>query len=516
MWILDELKKKSGSDETALIHREETITFRQLWEKSDAVAAVISSRCKSKNPVVIYGNKDIEITIVMLAALKTGRAYVPLDITFPPSRVETIMQDVENELIFNFSGEEVILPSGCTEIKKADFSSVLAKEGCGSGDGAGLCTGSRSEAPESEYVKAEDNCYILFTSGSTGKPKGVQITRKNIENFTSWFASSCELSEGKQVVLNQVSYSFDVSVIPLYIYLPMGKTLFSIDKEMLDNTRLLFDYLENSRIAAWVSTPAFLEICSFADQFQEEMLPELETIILAGEVLTKKLVSTLHNKFKRAKVINGYGPTEGTVLLSACEITDEMIRNEKSLPIGRILDDGEYQIQDEKGSAVEAGGTGELVVVSDSISKGYFKNPEQTEKVFFQTESGKMGYRTGDLVFEQDGLLYYVARKDTQVKLNGFRIELNDISSNLNRLDMVNNSVVLPVYKEGRVSYLTAFVVLNDRPDLSDLKIGIELKKGLKEMVPSYMVPRKIIILDQFPMNINGKIDRKKLAEEYL
>lgn len=127
-----------------------------------------------------------------------------------------------------------------------------------------------------------------------------------------------------------------------------------------------------------------------------------------------------------------------------------------------------------------------------------------------------MGYRTGDLVFEQDGLLYYVARKDTQVKLNGFRIELNDISSNLNRLDMVNNSVVLPVYKEGRVSYLTAFVVLNDRPDLSDLKIGIELKKGLKEMVPSYMVPRKIIILDQFPMNINGKIDRKKLAEEYL
>ena len=100
--------------------------------------------------------------------------------------------------------------------------------------------------------------------------------------------------------------------------------------------------------------------------------------------------------------------------------------------------------------------------------------------------------------------------------MNGFRIELNDISSNLNRLDMVNNSVVLPVYKEGRVSYLTAFVVLNDRPDLSDLKIGIELKKGLKEMVPSYMVPRKIIILDQFPMNINGKIDRKKLAEEYL
>lgn len=127
-----------------------------------------------------------------------------------------------------------------------------------------------------------------------------------------------------------------------------------------------------------------------------------------------------------------------------------------------------------------------------------------------------MGYRTGDLVFEQGGLLYYVARKDTQVKLNGFRIELNDISSNLNLLEIVNNSVVLPVYKEERVAYLAAFVVLNERPEMSDLKIGIAIKKELKELVPSYMVPRKIVILDQFPMNINGKIDRKKLAEEYL
>lgn len=513
MWILDELKKRSKSGEIALIHREERITFRQLWETSDALAAWMKEKCKTKAPVVIYGNKEIEITVVMLAALKTGRAYVPLDITFPPSRVETIMQDVENELLFNFSGEEVELPAECIEIKRAEFPSVLEQTGY-KGEGTELQTGSKIS--EDEYIKADDNCYILFTSGSTGKPKGVQITRKNIENFTSWFASSCELSEGKQVVLNQVSYSFDVSVIPLYIYLPMGKTLFSIDKEMLDNTRLLFEYLEGSRIAAWVSTPAFLEICSFADQFQEEMLPELETIILAGEVLTKKLVLTLHNKFKRAKVINGYGPTEGTVLLSACEITDTMLRDEKSLPIGRILDDGEYQILDEKSEAVLDGGIGELVVVSDSISKGYFKNPEQTKKVFFHTESGKMGYHTGDLVFEQDGLLYYVARKDTQVKLNGFRIELNDISSNLNELAMVNNSVVLPVYKEGRVSYLTAFVVLNERPEMSDLKIGIELKKELKEKVPSYMVPRKIIILDRFPMNINGKIDRKKLAEEYL
>lgn len=504
MWILDELKKCSDSSEAALIHREKRISFHELWEQSEVMAEYFKQNCQTNAPIVIYGNKDIEITVLMLAALKSGRAYVPLDITFPANRVETIMQDVENELLFNFSGETVDLPKECREIGKEELACLIQ------GKPKGIIV------PEQDYVRDEDNCYILFTSGSTGKPKGVQIDKKNIVNFTTWFARTCELSADKQVVLNQVSYSFDVSVIPLYIYLAMGKTLFSIDKEMLDNTRLLFSYLKDSRIAAWISTPAFLEICSFDDSFDEEMLPELENIILAGEVLTKKLVSALHRKFRGVKVINGYGPTEGTVLLSACEITNEMLADEKSLPIGVILDDGYYEIRDDKNCPVSPGNTGELVVISDSISKGYFKNPEQTEKAFFKAEDGRMGYRTGDLVFEENGLLYYVARKDTQIKLNGFRIELNDISSNLNLLDIVNNSVVLPVYKEGRVAYLTAFVVLNYQSELSDLKTGIAIKKELKEKIPSYMIPRKIVILEKFPMNINGKIDRKKLAEEYL
>lgn len=503
MWLLDELKKYAYSEKTAVICREESVTFRQLWEQSDLAAEYIKTHCRTKAPVVIYGNKDIEITVLMLACLKTGRAYVPLDITYPASRAEVIMQDIENELLFNFSSRDVTVPVNCAEIRKPELKAVL-EQGC------------TITVTEEDYVQEEDNCYILFTSGSTGKPKGVQISKKNIVNFTTWFSRQCSLSSAGRVVLNQVSYSFDVSVIPIYIYLAMGKTLFSIDKEMLDNTKLLFDYLKDSHIAAWTSTPAFLEICSLDDAFNAQLLPELERIVLAGEVLTKRLVKSLREKFPCAEVINGYGPTEGTVLLSACTITEEMLRDEKSLPIGHILDHADYQIQDAGGEPVPEGETGELVVVCDSISKGYFKNPEQTDRVFFDAGGGRRGYRTGDLVFEQNGLLYYVSRKDTQIKLNGFRIELNDISSNLNTLDIVNNSVVLPVYRDERVAYLTAFVVLNDRPELSDLKIGIAIKKELKTKVPAYMVPRKVIILDKFPMNINGKIDRKKLTEEYL
>ena len=135
------------------------------------------------------------------------------------------------------------------------------------------------------------------------------------------------------------------------------------------------------------------------------------------------------------------------------------------------------------------------MVVSRSISEGYFKNPEQTDKVFFTHSDGRRGYRTGDLCFEQDGMVYYIARKDFQIKLNGYRIELDDISSNLNKIDYVSNNVVLPVYKDERVSYIVAFVTLKkNRPALSDIKTGIQIKNELKQYIPSYMIPRKVVI----------------------
>ena len=167
MWILDELKKRSDSDVTALIHRERNISFQELWEQSEIMAEYFKRNCQTKAPIVIYGNKDIEITVLMLAALKSGRAYVPLDITFPANRVETVMQDVENELLFNFSGETVNLPEGCREIGKRELLSLLQ----GNPEGTII--------PEQDYVQGEDNCYILFTSGSTGKPKG-EIGRAHV------------------------------------------------------------------------------------------------------------------------------------------------------------------------------------------------------------------------------------------------------------------------------------------------------------------------------------------------
>lgn len=202
------------------------------------------------------------------------------------------------------------------------------------------------------------------------------------------------------------------------------------------------------------------------------------------------------------------------------------------LPIGKILTGGSYWLEDSEHKKIEkyaekfdktSGKTpsktpsekGELVVCSDSISKGYFKRPDLTAEHFANYAEG-WSYRTGDSVYVIDDMIYYCGRIDFQIKLNGYRIELDDISENLNKIPFIENNIVLPVYRDERVSHIAAFVVVNDDLGLSKVKLGIQIRKELGGLVPSYMVPKKIVIIPEFPLNTNGKIDRKKLSEEYL
>jgi len=506
MWLLNEIKNRKDCHDIAVIHRDDSLTYSDLWDHAGRIASWISEKADTKAPVLIYGNKDIRIVEVMIASLMTGRAYVPIDVTFPKERVEQIAKITKAEIIVNLSGvyADFSLVAHCADIAAVD----------------GICSSYPFSDHEDDWVQGDDNCYILFTSGSTGEPKGVQISKNNIINFVDWFAKTAD-TKGS-TVLNQVSYSFDVSVIQLYIYLPMGKTLFCIDKEMIADFGSLFEHLSSSGIASWVSTPAFIEMCAVYESFSSALLPNLEKIILAGEVLTKKLVRTLWDKFPGVEVINGYGPTEGTVLLTCCTINDRMVSdNDNELPIGYILDNAEYNIDtsvrmEDTPKSGETAKRGELVVKSASISKGYFNNPEATAKSFFKDDEDRfMSYRTGDIVYEIGDLIYYCGRKDFQIKLNGYRIELDDISENINRIDEVSNNVVLPVYRDGRVSHLIAFIVLKNDLGMSAAKTSVYLRKELGKLIPSYMIPKKMVILDSFPLNVNGKIDRKALMEKY-
>ena len=494
MWVLDELEKRSLCNDIAIIHREKQITYRELWEQSESLAFYINSICKTKNPIMIYGNKEIEIIVCMMAALKTGRAYIPVDVTYPPERLDQIAQMANPELLFNFSGLD-LGEKQYIQKNTSDYETLINNF-------------NEQKSEKNNWVKDNDICYILFTSGSTGKPKGVQISKRNLLNFVSFIADTCKI-EGSKISLNQPPYSFDLSVPQMYIFLTLGYTLFNLDKDMTSDFSSLFSALKDSDLGVWISTPSFAELCASDDSFNHLMLPKLSKMIFCGEILTNNLAKTLSKRFPKAEIINTYGPTEGTVLITACTITEEMMNSEKSLPIGYMHSNAKYKIENVEKNR------GELVVVSDSISCGYFKNPEATSKVFFQDPNGRMGYHTGDLVYEENGLLYYEGRIDDQIKLNGYRIELDDIKENLNKIPCIKNSIVVAVRKDGRVAYLQGFVVLNSKLEMSAVKSSIYLKNELKKLIPSYMIPRKIIILDEFPLNVNGKIDRKVLVERY-
>lgn len=502
MNVLESIDKFSETDRVAVECLNEKLTYAQLKEQSDKIAIYLLKEFKEdRSPIIIYGNKENYILSIMIGALKSGRAYIPLDITFPENRVKEIIEEVEPKVIFNFTDGSLGL-SSILEIKEYGLQDIINID--------------TNEIPSKDmWVKDEDNCYILFTSGSTGKPKGVQINKRNIDSFTKWFEEFLEFNDREATILNQISYSFDVSVIPIYMGLANGKKLFSLNKDTLEDLKLLFEELTRSNINYWVSTPALAEICTKFDDFNEDKINKLTKFIFAGEVLTKKLVKDLMNKFPNVKIVNGYGPTEATVLISAVEIESEMIESEKGIPIGYPISNCELDIIDEHGNKLKPGEKGELIVIGNSVSEGYLKNPEMTKKMFFKTLENKQGYRTGDLAYYENGMIYYCGRKDFQIKLNGFRIEIEDIENNLRKVKNIKNTVVFPVFNnEHKISHLTAFVVLNEENGLSNLKNSTLIKNELKKLIPVYMIPRNIKILNDFPLNTNGKIDRKKLMEE--
>lgn len=505
MEIIKGIKKYASTDRIALKCDGEELSYKDLDRFSESIGAYLKEMHSDNTPIVIYGNKDNLIMACMIGALKSGRAYVPLDISFPLDRVKNVTEEVKPKIIFNFSdyGKEVF-GADVKVINKDELEKIISEN-------------KDKVVEEDSWVKEDENAYILFTSGSTGKPKGVQISSNNLDNFVEWISEYLNIDGSEKVIMNQAAYSFDLSVTTIYPGLTHGATLFSLSKKTLADYKELFRQFKDSDMAIWVSTPSFAGVCVTEDKFNEEMLPKLESMIFIGEVLPKNLAKELMERFPKTRIINGYGPTEATVAISANDVTCEMIEDSKSLPVGVVMDTTKIRIIDENGNDVADGEKGEIAIIGKSVSKGYFKNEQKTAEVFYYDEfNGEKyrAYKTGDMAYLVGDKIYYCGRKDFQIKLNGFRIEIEDIENNLRKVDNVKNAVVLPVYKDEKIAYLQGIVQLEEKNELSNLKNGIRIKKDLEKFIPNYMVPRNIKIIEEFPTNINGKIDRKKLMEE--
>lgn len=496
MFLLQSLKAYAQTDRTAVVYGDRTLSFAELDRQSDAFAAFLLERFgEDRTPILIYGHKELSIPACMFGALKAGRGYVPVDTTFPAERVRQIVEEVQPKLIVDLYDLGLEAPA----VLDSRTVETILQTPAGS--------------DPAQWIQPDQTAYMLFTSGSTGKPKGVQVTAGNIAAFREGVAPWFDRDVDGGVFLNEISYSFDVSVCALYYALSRGMTLFTMDKTTLNDPRLLFEALRRSQIDFWVSTPSLAEICVQSEQFRKELLPRVRWFVFCGEVLTKKLTTQMMERFPGVPILNAYGPTEATVLVTAVEVTPAMVQEERPVPIGYAFDNVRARIVDRDGNPLPDGEAGELLLVGDCVSPGYFKRPELNAKSFFVDDAtGKRGYRTGDLCYMEKGMIHYCGRLDGQVKLNGFRIELEDIENNLVRVENIARAAVLPVMTEGKVTALTAFVLLEQPDGLPSLKRAQKIKAALAASLPSYMIPRKIVAVESFPLNTNGKVDKKALA----
>ena len=456
-----------------------------------------------KSPVVVFGGQEYEMLATFVALTKSGHAYIPIDSHSALERVAAIVEVAEPSLIIAIN--DFPLADVAAPIFSAEQVQTAFREG--------------ASYELSHPVQGDDNYYIIFTSGTTGKPKGVQISHNNLLSFTNWMITDKEFATPERPqMLAQPPYSFDLSVMYWAPTLALGGTLFALPSAVTQDFKQLFETILSLPIAIWTSTPSFADMALLSDDFNSQKLPQLTHFYFDGEELTVKTAQKLRDRFPQARIINAYGPTEATVALSAVAVTDEMLQNCKRLPIGYTKADSPTFVIDEEGRKVPNGQQGEIIVCGPAVSKGYLNNPEKTAEAFFEFE-GLPAYHTGDVgSMTDEGLLLYGGRMDFQIKFNGFRIELEDVSQNLNKSKYVESAVAVPRYnKDHKVQNLLAYVILKDgvaEQFEREIDITKAIKEDLQDIMMSYMMPSKFLYRETLPLTPNGKIDIKGLISE--
>lgn len=498
MEILKRLSAWKECDNLAMKNGDDSITYRELWRKSDELAMYLKEACgEDKTPVIVYGHKNPLMLVAFLACVKSGRAYVPIDISVPRNRVEAIVDSVNPKRIIVTEDFEEYQSYQCLDIRTAEYSSEAV-----------------NSIAEEDYVKGDDIYYIIFTSGSTGTPKGVQITYNALNYFTEWALTLGTVEKEQKCYINQAPFSFDLSVMDLYMSLASGSCLFALEKEIQKEYKTLFAALKESDANIWVSTPSFADLCLADESFNQTLLPNMRLFLFCGETLTNKTAHNLLERFPNAQVYNTYGPTESTVAITEVCVDKKLCETCNPLPVGKSKPGTWLKIMNGERELPE-GEKGEVVIIGNTVSAGYFNNQEENEKRFFVYEqSGEniRAYRTGDKGYIRDGQLYYCGRIDLQIKLHGYRMEIEDVEENLMKVSGVEKAVVIPVYDSGKVKYLKGYCVY-DTPVENVFKIQKKIKEEMSKFVPDYMIPRKIKFVDAIPMTVNGKADRKQMQE---
>ena len=491
-----EAAAKKFPDHIALEDSNGEMTYTQLRKEARSVAtALLHMGVERGQPVAVYLPKSNASVVSFYAALYCGVPYSPLDFTAPAERIRRTLDNLQPPvLITDEEGRAKLAEVSLEDCKIVDYVN-LAEE---------IVDDIAVNTAMNDTIDT-DPAYIMYTSGSTGVPKGVVIPHRGVLDYAAYIAETYSITD--QTVMGlQSGFHFDNSVFDLYASVLMGAKVLIIPEILFMYPIKLMEFVKEKGVTCVFWVPTVMNSVANCGVLEIMELPELKTVVFAGEVMPNKQLNMWRKALPDCLYSNLYGPTEITVDCT-CYMVDREFADTDPLPIGYERHNMRVLILRDDGTEADVGETGELCVIGSQLALGYWNAPEETAKAFTANPLNKAFYEelyhTGDLAYkEADGLIQYVGRKDSQIKLRGNRIEMGDIENAARTIaGLTNACAVFDAPNEQIVLFVETKEKLNKR------MVNLELGK----QIPKYMLPGKVVCMEEFPLNANRKIDRVAL-----
>lgn len=502
-------------DGTAVVDGTRVLSYAELDDLSDRVARLLGELGVGRGDRVgLFLEKSADAVVGLYGVLKAGAAYVPIDAHSPVTRAGYIANNCRVRCLISASSRRTSWPE-LLRLAPSIENVVVLDAQTGELDAGALpvvgierVTGQPVGPPDVDVID-QDVAYILYTSGSTGEPKGVTLTHRNAMTFVDWAADEFHVGPTDRLS-SHAPFHFDLSVFDLFAAAHGGATLVLVPASASVFPLEVARFIRDEQITVWYSVPSILTALTTQGAIGQGDAATLRTILFAGEVFPTKHLRALMGLLPHVRFANLYGPTETNVCTwyEVPPLPDDQL---ETIPIGRAITNDELYVVADDGTRATQGEVGELYVRGGTVMRGYWADPERTERLLvpdpFAAAFPDPVYRTGDLVREEkDGNLRYLGRRDAQIKSRGYRIELGEIEAALNTHPAVRECAVVAIPDELITNRIKAYVVSEAGER--------ELVRFCNERIPKYMIPQTFEFRETLPKTSTGKTDRRALLDE--